>query len=99
LAHREHKNILVLLLDKHTPQTNKIIQESFINQEYLGELKKKFIGVIVLKDTKESYPIELLYTQTFPSLFFLSTEELFLCEPLEGIITPQKIQKKLSCCR
>ncbi len=97
-AHMQEKDILVLLVQKKNQHINKIIQESFMDQAYIAKLNQKFVAVIVEKGAVQSYPIELLYTQVFPSLFFLSHDELFLCKPLEGKITPAKIEEKLLEC-
>ena len=97
-AHIQEKDILVLLVQKKNQHINKIIQESFMNKAYIAKLNQKFAAVIVEKGAAQSYPIELLYTQVFPSLFFLSRDELFLCKPLEGKITPAKIEEKLLEC-
>jgi len=94
----EDKNILVFLIEKNSPKINKIIQENFMNQEYIEEVESNFVSVIVKSNSKKSYPIELLYTTTYPSLFFLNSEELFLCDRLEGKITPKKLKEKLIEC-
>jgi len=98
-AFNENKNILVFLIEKNTPKINRIIQNSFINKEYIETIKKKFIAVIVQREALNSYPVELLYTTEFPALFFLSTDELFLCDSLQGIITPYELRKKLLECQ
>jgi len=95
----QKKHILVFLIEQHTQKTNKIIQDSFMNQAYIQTVNKDFVSVIVHSESYESYPIELLYTTELPALFFLSNDELFLCDALEGIITPQKIKEKLLECR
>jgi hypothetical protein len=97
-AKLEHKNILVFLIEEDTTQTNRIIKTSFFHQNYIKKINENFIPVIVRGKSKKSYPIELLYTTTYPALFFLSAEELFLCDSLEGIITPLKVKERLSEC-
>jgi len=97
-AQTENKNILVFLVKDNNEKIRKVIQKNFMNQPYIEKMNAKFVAVIVQKGTRQSYPIELLYTQTDPVLFFLSAEELFLCKPLEGVITPLKVSQKLSEC-
>ena len=97
-AQAENKNILVFLVYEKNEKTGKMILKNFMNQPYIEKMNTEFIAVIVEKGTRQSYPIELLYTQTYPALFFLSAEELFLCRPLEGVITPSKVSQKLSEC-
>lgn len=97
-AQEEDKNILVFLVQDKNEKTRKVILESFMNQPYIEKMNAKFVAVIVEKGTRQSYPLELLYIQTYPALFFLSVEELFLCKPLEGVITPAKVSQKISEC-
>ncbi len=97
-AQNNHKNILVFLIEEDSKRSNKIIQESFLNQNYIETIDENFVAVIVRARSKKSYPIELLYTTTYPALFFLSAEELFLCDALEGVITPSKVRQKLLEC-
>jgi len=48
-------------------------------------MNTKTIPVIVTYEGGENYPIEMYYTTTFPTLFFVdSQKELFLREPLYG---------------
>ena len=89
---------IALLIEEDSKRSNEIIKESFLNQNYIKTINKNFIAVIVRSRSKKSYPIELLYTTTYPALFFLSSEELFLCDALEGVITPSKVQEKLLEC-
>ena len=97
-AQAEGKNILVFLVHNKNEKIRKVIRESFMNQPYIEKMNAKFVAVIVEKGTRQSYPLELLYIQTYPALFFLSVEELFLCKPLEGVITPAKVSQKISEC-
>jgi hypothetical protein len=63
-----------------------------MNQKYIDTINEKYISVLIIKDQKSSYPIEMLYTFTYPSLFFLDENELFIHEPLRGDITPEKLK-------
>jgi len=101
-AHREslkqNKQLLVLLIEKNSIKAKNLIKNSFMNQSYIDKLNEKFISVIVTKGQKGSYPIELLYTLEYPALFFLDKHELFLCDPIEGDITPKQLSKHLENC-
>jgi len=46
-------------------------------------LNEKYIAVMVTYEGKVSYPIELFYSTTFPTLFFVDSEdESFFREPI-----------------
>ena len=94
-ALKENKNLLILLVDK---KSTELIKSSFINQPYIEEINKNFIAVYVVKNQKSSYPIELLYTIEYPAVFFLNKYELYSCDNLSGLITPQILSKKLKEC-
>jgi len=97
-ALKQNKMLLVLLIQKNCLTCKEAIQTSFINQSYIDEINKKFIAVLVTKGQKSSYPIELFYTYTYPSLFLLDKNELFICEALRGGLTPDKVKKYLQKC-
>jgi thioredoxin-related protein len=97
LAQKSGKPLLLLLTKHACKPCNKTIQKVLMNQPYIEELNRKFIAVIVTHKQKKSYPIELYYTTTFPTLFFVNSKlEQFLSPPLYGDeITTMAIQKVL----
>jgi len=96
---KQKKYLMVLLIKKDSIVGKETLISSFMNQPYIDKINEKFISILVIKDQKHSYPIELLYTFTYPSLFFLNEYELFSCEPIRGDITPQRIISKLNQCQ
>lgn len=98
-ALKENKMLMVLLIKKECKTCQESIKTTFMNQPYIEKIKDKFISVIVTKDQKSSYPIEMLYTFTYPSLFFLDNKELFVCEPIRGEVSPDKLKSHLEQCR
>jgi hypothetical protein len=94
-ALQSNKKLFILLVDK---KNQNFITKNFTNQSYIDKINKNFIAIYIQKDQKSSYPIELLYTLEYPSLFFLNNEELYLCEKLGTNITPQTILQKLEQC-
>ncbi len=81
-AQKEHKPLMVLLVKKECTSCNDVIKKSFMGQEYVKHLNQKFVSVIVTYEGRESYPIEMFYSTSFPTLFFVSSEtEQFLSEP------------------
>ena len=82
-AHRENKPLLVLVIKRDVPLCGEIIKKVFMNQPYVKQINRDMIAVIVTYEWRVSYPIELFYTTSFPSLFLVnSTDETFLSSPL-----------------
>ncbi|MFT5835673.1 MAG: thioredoxin-related protein [Sulfurimonas sp.] len=98
-ALKENKKLMVLLIKKDCKECVQTIKISFINQPYIDKINKEYISVLITKDQKSSYPIEMLYTLEYPSLFFLDNKELFVCEPMRGGVTPNKLNSYLEQCR
>lgn len=82
---------MVLLIKKDSLTCKDTIKNSFIDQKYINNINKKYISVLITKGQNSSYPIEMLYTLTYPTLFFLDENELFITEPIRGDITPKKL--------
>ena len=97
-ALKENKHLLVLLVDKNTQSAKEVIQKIFMNQEYIEVINREFIAVLITKGQNSSYPIELLYTLEYPTLFFLDRYELYSCEPIERVITPNIVNSHLNLC-
>ena len=96
-AHKEHKQLLVLVVKKNSPQSNKIIKNVFMNKKYIDHINNNMVSVIVMYEGKNSYPIEMYYTRVFPTLFIVNSQkELFLHKPLYGEeITTESLEKML----
>ena len=99
LAIKESKKLMVLLIEKDCKPCKESIKTAFSNQPYIDEINDSFISVIVTKNQKESYPIEMLYTFTYPTLFFLDNRELFVCKPIRGEVTPERLKNHLKSCK
>ena len=98
-AVKENKKLMVLLIEKDCKPCQESIKTTFLNQPYIDEIDDSFVSVIVTKNQKESYPIEMLYTFTYPTLFFLDNRELFVCIPIRGEVTPEKLKNYLKLCK
>ncbi len=82
-AKEEKKPMMVLLVKKECKRCNEVIVEHFMNSDEVDELNKKYIAVIITYEGKLTYPIELFYSRTFPTLFFVnSKDERFFKEPI-----------------
>jgi len=99
-AQKEHKPLMVLLVKNKCPSCNDVIKDSFMGRGYIKYLNQKFVSVIVTYEGRESYPIEMFYSTSFPTLFFVSSQtETFLAKPLYGesigVNTIENILKEL----
>ncbi|MBU1657603.1 thioredoxin family protein [bacterium] len=98
-AHQEaiknKKMIMVLLVEENCMQCHKILQTTFMSQAYIRIINSLFVAVLITKGQKESYPIEMLYTMVYPSVFFLNTQELFVGKNIFGYVNPEDFHKYL----
>lgn len=82
-AQKEKKNLILFIASSKNNNSNEILKQYFINQDYIEYINKKFISVLITIEHKTSYPIELFYTTSFPSIFFVSYEdESYLTHPI-----------------
>ena len=98
VALKEKKDLLVLLVEPNINTTKAILQDIFINQTYIKNIEQKYIAVLIRKNQKSSYPIELLYTLEYPTLFLLDNHELFLCKSLSGEFGVVEVEEYLNSC-
>lgn len=98
-AHQEalekNKTLMVFLIQKNCAECQKMLTNTFLNQKYINKVNENFVSVIVTKGQRNSYPIEMLYTMTYPALFFLNKEELFVGNNLFGYISPDRFKTHL----
>jgi len=95
-AKKEKREILLLILKKECAKCKTIFTDIFNSKEIEEKINEKYISAVVFFEDKNSYPIELFYTQQFPALFFVSKEdESFLEEPLFGEFTKEELKKSL----
>ena len=103
LAHHEavknSKKLMVLLIEKNPTQNKNTLINVFMNQDYIDEINEEYISVLITKDQDSSYPIEMLYTNEYPSLFFLNNLEIYICEPIRGGITSDRLKAHLVKCK
>jgi len=94
-ALKEHKPLLVLVVKKHSPESNFIIRTVFMDRKYVEAINEKTVPVMVTYEGRASYPVEMYYTTVFPTLFFVDAQrELFLKKPLYGKeITPGAVME------
>jgi len=100
-AVRNSKKLMVLLIEENSPTNKKILINTFMNKEYIEKINKEYISILVVKNQKNTYPIELLYTIDYPSVFFLDNLEVYLCKPLRGLsnISADRLRAHLKECK
>ena len=93
---REQNKVLMVLLIKHNCQECKdIVKDVFVNKPYIDELNENVIAVIVNIDNKHSFPIEMYWSNKYPTLFFVnSSNEIFIHKPFIDV-TQEEIQNIL----
>lgn len=95
-ALKENKMLMVLLIEQKSPECYKMLSTTFMNQVYNKKINSLFVSVLITKGQKETYPIEMLYTLEYPSIFFLDKNELFIGKTLFGYISPDKFNTYLN---
>jgi thioredoxin-related protein len=97
IAHKQNKPLMVLLVKNPCQSCSLIIKNHLTNKRYLDHINENFICVIVTYEGRLSYPVEMYYSTTFPTLFFVdSSTEHFLKPPLYGQnITKMSIKKAI----
>ena len=97
LAQKEHKSLLVLLVKDDCAPCKSCIAKSFMSQPYIAKLKREFIPIIVNVDGKASYPIELYYSTSFPTLFMVdsATEHVSKSPLYSEDINPTELKRLL----
>lgn len=95
-AKKEQKDILLLVLKRDSKENKSLFMDIFMDKEITDRVNVKYIPVVVFFEAKDSYPVELFYTQQFPALFFVSyKDELFLNTPLFGAFTKESVRSSL----
>ena len=93
-AKKQNKNIMLFLQEKDCGECKKMLQTTLYNQAYIKEINDSYISIIVQRENKISYPIELFYTLAYPTVFFINSEdESFLINPIYGYVSAEKFKQ------
>jgi len=94
-AKNQGKPLMVLLIKNNCKICKDIVYKAFSKQDYIKDLNKKYIAVIV-NFNNEDYPVELFYSTDFPTLFFIdSKRETFIKEPWYKMQIIDNLKNKL----
>ena len=95
IAKKEKKPLLVFLIKNNCQNCQDIIKKKFSNRDYIEQINKKFVSVIINFDYS-NYPIELFYSTIFPTLFIVNPyDETFLTSPFYNKEIIKKLPSKL----
>ena len=94
-AREQNKVLMVLLIKNNCQKCKDLVKDIFINKPYIYELNHNVISVIVNIDNKHSFPIEMYWSNEYPTLFFVNSQnEIFIHKPLNDV-TQKDIQNIL----
>ncbi len=96
-AVKEKKGLMIFLIADNDKIAKQMLTQNFRDQSYIACINKNYVSILIQKDQSSSYPIELLYTLEYPSLFFLDNQELFSKETLRGYVSAKTLEKHLDC--
>jgi hypothetical protein len=95
-AKLQNKDIFLLILKKEDKKSLALFTDIFADVTISKLINKNFVPVIVFFENKDSYPLELFYTQNFPSIFLVSADdESYLKKPLMGIFDAVELKNLL----
>jgi len=96
LGAKVKKDIFLLILKKEDKKSLALFTDIFADVTISKLINKNFVPVIVFFENKDSYPLELFYTQNFPSIFLVSADdESYLKKPLMGIFDAVELKNLL----
>ena len=92
-ARDSDKILLVLLVKNGCKKCNEVLKKVFTDRPYIKTLNQKVIAVLINKEYKSSYPIEMYYTTVYPTLFLVNPQnETFIREPVYKNITKDDLK-------
>jgi len=92
-ARDSDKILLVLLVKNGCKRCNEVLNKVFTDKPYIKSLNQKVVAVLINKEYKSSYPIEMYYTTVYPTLFLVNPQnETFIKEPIYGNIVKNDIK-------
>ena len=90
----ENRPMFVVLVERGCDKCRELFVSTLMQKRIVRIVNEKTIPVIVTKEN-EDYPIELLYTLNYPTIFLLSPQEVLLKPPLAGEVDAKLLEEKL----
>ena len=91
LSRQSGKPMLVLLIKRECEACKEAVATINADAALSRAINTRTVPVVVSKEY-EDYPIELLYTLEFPTLFLLSPDERFAAEPMRGGVSLARLR-------
>ena len=86
--------IFVVLVERDCDECRRLFVETLMQERIVRLVSEKTVPVIVTREN-EDYPIELLYTLEYPTIFLLSPEEVLIKPPLSGKVDAALLEKEI----
>ncbi|WP_456401533.1 thioredoxin family protein [Hydrogenimonas sp.] len=93
-AQAQQKPMFVVLVARGCTDCRRLFATTLRDERVVRRVQREYVAVIVTKEN-EDYPIELLYTLVYPTIFLLSPEEVLLKPPLSGLVDARLLEEKL----
>ncbi len=93
-SQRSGKPMFVVLVSRGCAECRELFATTLRDGKIVRRVARSYVAVIVTKEN-EDYPIELLYTLVYPTIFLLSPEEVLLKPPLSGMVDARLLEEKL----
>ncbi len=85
-AREQNKVLMVLLIKSNCQKCKNLVKNVFFNKPYIDKLNQNAVSVIVNIDNRHSFPIEMYWSDEYPTLFFVNSQnEVFIHKPLKNI--------------
>ncbi len=90
----ESRPMFVVLVERGCDECRRLFVESLMQERIVRLVNEKSVPVVVTREN-EDYPVELLYTLEYPTIFLLSPEEVLLKPPLSGAVDATLLEKEI----
>ncbi|MCF6200869.1 MAG: thioredoxin family protein [Hydrogenimonas sp.] len=88
------KPLFVVAVERGCSECRELFATTLMRKSVVAIVNSKTVPVIVTKES-ENYPIELLYTLSYPAIFLLSPDEVLLKGPITGAVEAALLEKEL----
>ncbi len=93
-AKNKNRPIFVVVVERNCDECRQLFAGTLREERIVREINEKTVPVIVTKED-ENYPVELLYTLVYPTIFLLSPQEVIVKPPISGAIDANLLEKKI----
>ncbi len=94
VSQAEKRPMFVVLVERECDECRRLFATTLMQKRIVRLVNEKTVPVIVTREN-EDYPIELLYTLDYPTIFLLSPEEVLLKPPISGAVDAALLEKEI----